>query len=140
MCRSANIYAEESTTILIAATIEFAILVLSLVGIKRASQQKESHLGRLLRTQGIAYFVMVLLLQMSMIVSDSGSLELAFAELPKVTSVAQIDGMSWLCRVVVPLVIYLTSGIRRFHCLMRRGNQRGPWVRDSPIPLGVHAN
>ena len=56
----------------IAAAIEFAILVLSLVGIRRASRHRESPLARLLKTQGVAYFVMVLFLQLATIVSGSG--------------------------------------------------------------------
>ncbi|KAF9786404.1 hypothetical protein BJ322DRAFT_785295 [Thelephora terrestris] len=45
------------------AAIEFAILLLSLIGIKRASRHGESHLTRVLRTQGIAYFLAAFLIQ-----------------------------------------------------------------------------
>ncbi|KAF9786406.1 hypothetical protein BJ322DRAFT_785422 [Thelephora terrestris] len=49
------------------AFIELAILLLSLVGIRRASIQGESYLARLLKNQGIAYFVMTFLIQVSAI-------------------------------------------------------------------------
>ena len=69
----------DSTTIPAAAVIEFAVLLLSLVGIKRANcTQEESRLARLLRTQGIAYFLMVLLVQLSTIVSGFGSFDDVF--------------------------------------------------------------
>ena len=70
-----NIYVEGSTTDCIALVIEFAILVLSLVGIRRASQYGESHLARLLKAQGIIYFVMVFFLHMSTIVGGLDPLE-----------------------------------------------------------------
>ncbi|KAF9786407.1 hypothetical protein BJ322DRAFT_1059447 [Thelephora terrestris] len=50
------------------AVIEFAILLLSVIGIRRASSHGESPLARLLMTQGIAYFVMAFLIQLSVIV------------------------------------------------------------------------
>jgi len=58
-----------------AAVIEFAMLVLSLIGIRRASRHRESRLAQLLKTQGIAYFVMVTLMHVSVVVSDPGPLE-----------------------------------------------------------------
>ena len=72
----ANVYVEGLTTADVAAIIELVILVLTLVGIKRASRHRESHLARLLQTQGIAYFVMVFLIHLTMIASGSGSLEI----------------------------------------------------------------
>ena len=57
----------------IAATLELAILVLSVVGVRRASMHRETALGRLLMAQGAVYFVMVFFLQMIMIVSGSSS-------------------------------------------------------------------
>jgi len=72
----ANVCVEGLTTTCVAAAIEFIILTLSLVGIRRASQLRESHLARLLKTQGIVYFVLVLILQLAMIVSGPGSLEI----------------------------------------------------------------
>jgi hypothetical protein len=59
----------ECSTIRTAATIELGILILSLVGIKRASQDGKSRLAQLLVAQGTAYFVVVLILQMLMIAS-----------------------------------------------------------------------
>lgn len=50
------------------AVLEFAILVLSLVGIRRASPFGESHLARVLKNQGIAYFVMVFCIQLVTII------------------------------------------------------------------------
>ncbi|KAF9786405.1 hypothetical protein BJ322DRAFT_785524 [Thelephora terrestris] len=50
------------------AIIEFSILLLSLLGIRRASPAGESPLARLLKTQGIAYFAVVLLIQVSTII------------------------------------------------------------------------
>ena len=69
----ANIYVDDSTTAHTAAVIEFAILLLGLVGIRRASLHGDSHLARLLKTQGIAYFVMAFLIQVTVIVSDFSS-------------------------------------------------------------------
>jgi len=71
----ANFYVEGLTTTGVAAIIELVILVLTLVGIRRASQHRESHLARLLQTQGITYFVMVFLIHLTMIASGPGSLE-----------------------------------------------------------------
>jgi hypothetical protein len=68
----ANIYVDGSTTTRTAAVIEFAILLLSLIGIRRASLHGDSHLARLLKSQGIAYFAMAFLIQVSVIVSDFG--------------------------------------------------------------------
>jgi len=59
----------------IAATIELAILVLSMVGIRRSSHHRESSLARLLKAQGVAYFATVFFVHVSMVVSGSGSLE-----------------------------------------------------------------
>jgi hypothetical protein len=70
-----SIHVDDSTTIPTAAAIEFAVLVLSLTGIKRACAQGESRLARLLRTQGVAYFVIVFFIQISTIASDFASLE-----------------------------------------------------------------
>lgn len=58
-----------------ATIIELAILVLSFVGIRRASQYKESHLARLLMTQGAAYFVMVSSLHLATVVNGPVPLE-----------------------------------------------------------------
>jgi len=58
-----------------AATIDLVILVLSLVGIRRASRNGDSPLARLLRTQGAAYFVMLFFLNVFMIASGSYSAE-----------------------------------------------------------------
>ena len=65
----ANICIECSTTNRAATIIELAILVLSLVGIRRTSRHKVSHLARLLKTQGIAYFVMVASLHVATMVN-----------------------------------------------------------------------
>lgn len=73
---SANICVECSTTNRAATIIELAILVLSLVGIRRTSRHKKSHLARLLKTQGIAYFVMVSSLHVATIVNGPGSFEI----------------------------------------------------------------
>ena len=70
-----NVCTEGSKTTHIAATIELAILALSLVGIRRASRHRESSLARLLMAQGVAYFAMVFFLHLSMVVSGSGSVE-----------------------------------------------------------------
>ena len=43
--------------------------MLSLIGIKRASRDRESHLARVLKQQGIAYFVLVLAIQLLTIAS-----------------------------------------------------------------------
>jgi hypothetical protein len=59
----------------IASAIELAILVFTLIGIRRVSRNGDSHLARLLKTQGIAYFVMVFLIHLIVIVSGPGSLE-----------------------------------------------------------------
>ena len=72
----ANVCVEVLTTTCVAAVIEFTILALSLVGIRRASRLRESHLAWFLKTQGIVYFVLVLILQLTMIVSGPGSLEI----------------------------------------------------------------
>jgi len=66
---------EYSTTIRIAVVIEFTILVVSLVGIRRASQHRETQLARLLKTQGVAYFAMVVLVHTTVVVSGSAFLE-----------------------------------------------------------------
>jgi len=63
----ANIHTNDSITTRTAAVIEFSILLLSLVGIRRASLHGDSHLARLLKTQGITYFVMAFLIQVSAI-------------------------------------------------------------------------
>ena len=55
----------------VAATLELAILALSVVGVRRASMHRETALGRLLMAQGAIYFVMVFFLQMIMLVSGS---------------------------------------------------------------------
>jgi len=72
----ANICVECSTTNRAATIIELAILVLSLVGIRRASRHKESHLARLLKTQGIVYFVMVASLHVATMVNGPGPFEI----------------------------------------------------------------
>jgi len=72
---SANVYVEGSKTTHIAATIELAILALSLVGIRRACRHRESSLARLLKTQGVAYFAMVFFIHLSMVVSGFGFVE-----------------------------------------------------------------
>ena len=77
----ADVYVESLTTTGIASIIEFAILVFSLVGIRRASRHRESHLAWLLKTQGIIYFVMVFLLHLAMIVSAPVLLKLTFADI-----------------------------------------------------------
>ena len=70
-----NICVESSTTNRAATVIELAILVLSLIGIRRASQHRESHLARLLKTQGAIYFVMAASLHVSTMVNDLDPLE-----------------------------------------------------------------
>lgn len=62
-----------STMTRVAATIEFTILVLSLVGIRRASQHRESRLASFLKAQGIVYFVMVFLIHLFVVASGPGS-------------------------------------------------------------------
>ena len=64
-----------STRIHIATLIELLILVLTLVGIRRASQSRESRLARLLKNQGLAYFLTVFFIHLSVIASGLGSLE-----------------------------------------------------------------
>ena len=61
----------EGLTTPIAAILELSTLVLSVIGIRRVSQHRESALGRLLMAQGVIYFVMVFFLQMIMVVSGS---------------------------------------------------------------------
>ncbi|KAF9646243.1 hypothetical protein BDM02DRAFT_272969 [Thelephora ganbajun] len=51
-------------------TIEFAILVLSLIGIKRASRHRESHLALTLKGQGVVYFAMVLFIHVAVIITS----------------------------------------------------------------------
>lgn len=58
-----------------ATVLEFGILVLSLVGIRRSSGNGESYLARLLKIQGIAYFFLVFSLQLSTIVRGPGRFE-----------------------------------------------------------------
>jgi len=61
----------ESLMIPTAATLELAILTLSVVGVRRASMHRETALGQLLIAQGAVYFVTVFVLQMIMIVSGA---------------------------------------------------------------------
>ena len=63
-----------------AAVIELGILVLSLIGIRRASRHRESRLAQLLKTQGIVYFVMVTFMHVLLVVSDPGPIELTFSD------------------------------------------------------------
>ena len=49
--------------------------MLSLVGIRRASRLRESHLARLLKAQGTVYFFMVSSLHVSTMVNGPGLLE-----------------------------------------------------------------
>ena len=54
--------------------------MLSVVGIKRASQDGKSRLAQLLVAQGTVYFVVVLILQMFMIVGGPVLLPLTFVD------------------------------------------------------------
>ena len=92
-----KIYVDNSTTPHTAAVIELVILLLSLVGIRRASLHGDSRLARLLKIQCITYFVLAFLIQVSAIVSYVSSPEANIRSHldSKATGQAHIDSTLW---------------------------------------------
>jgi hypothetical protein len=123
-----------------AATIELGILLLTLVGIRRASTHSgESDLSRLLRTQGVAYFVVVFFIQLSTIASGFNSLEIyvhSYLSL-KLVNVASTDGglQSHGYRDPTESLMF---GIYRFHSCVGWNHRRAHGVRDFSPSSDTH--